>query len=141
MGKPAPDITGVDLEGKPLTMTAKSGKVTLIVFWGSWCGPCMALVPTEIKLAEKYQGKAFAIYGVNGGDERDVALEAAKRKKMNWPSFFSGEERRSGLDVVWNVDAWPKVYVIDHKGVIQYVGHGKGMTEAVDRCMEELKDK
>jgi len=65
----APDIVSEDLDAKPLKLSARSGKVTLLVFWGSWCGPCMKLVPHEAALAKKYMGRPFQLYGVNGGDE------------------------------------------------------------------------
>jgi thiol-disulfide isomerase/thioredoxin len=130
VGQVAPDIEGKDLDGKPLHMTAKSGRVTLLVFWGSWCGPCMRLVPHEAALKEKYKGKPFAIYGVNGGDAPEVARNTAQEKGITWPSFYGGRVR-GGLPAVWNVDAWPAVYVIGPDGVIGHKGYDEGVEEAV----------
>lgn len=138
VGKPAIDVQGIDLEGKPLKLTAGNGTVSMLVFWGTWCGPCMRLVPREVALAEKYQGQPFKIYGVNGGDEQKKALESAKAKKMTWPSFFIGPNG-DGLGAVWGVSAWPTVFVIDHQGIIRYIGHGDGMEKAVAECMENAK--
>ncbi len=81
LGKLAPDISGTDLQWRQMTVTAKSGRVTVLVFWGTWCGPCMRLVPREIALNEKYKNRAFALIGVNGGDERQKAQQAAVAKK------------------------------------------------------------
>jgi thiol-disulfide isomerase/thioredoxin len=134
VGKVAPDIVGVDFDGKPLKFTARSGKATLLVFWGTWCGPCMRLVPREAALAQKYNGRPFQLYGVNGGDERDVAKDAALSKQMTWPSFYSSH-LRSGIAAVWNVVSWPAVYVIGPDGVITYKGHGDGMEEAIEAAV------
>jgi thiol-disulfide isomerase/thioredoxin len=137
VGNLAPDIVGQDLDGKPLKLTARSGKATLLVFWGTWCGPCMRLVPHEVALAEKYKSSAFQLYGVNGGDERSAAKETAVEKQMTWPSFY-GARKRGGLAAVWNVDAWPTVYVIGSDGVIRYKGHGDEMelrTSTRSECM------
>lgn len=140
VGKPAIDVEGVDLEGKPLKLTPGNGTVTMLVYWGTWCGPCMRLVAREVALAEKYQGQPFKIYGVNGRDEQKVAQESAKAKKMTWPSFFIGDNpNNDGLAAVWGVSAWPTVFVIDHEGVIRYIGHGDGMEKAVAECMEKVK--
>jgi thiol-disulfide isomerase/thioredoxin len=136
VGKLAPDIVGQDLDGQPLKWTASSGKVTLLVFWGSWCGPCMRLVPHEIELKEKYKGKPFQIYGINGGDERQLAQQTALEKQMTWPSFY-GARKREGLAAIWNVDAWPAVYVIGSDGIICYKGHGDGMEAAVEQAVAQ----
>lgn len=138
VGKVAPDIVGQDLDGQPLKWTANSGKVTLLVFWGSWCGPCMRLVPHEAALKEKYQGRPFQLYGINGGDERQVAKETAVEKRMTWPSFY-GARKRGGLAAVWNVDSWPAVYVIGSDGVIRYKGHGDGMEAAVEKAVVQAE--
>ena len=134
VGMVAPDVVGEDLDGKPLKLTTKSGKVTLLVFWGSWCGPCMRLVPHEAAMLEKYTGRPFQLYGVNGGDEREVAKKTTLEKQMTWPSFY-GARIRGGLAAVWNVDAWPAVYVIGPDGVIQYKGYGDDLEAAVEKAL------
>lgn len=138
IGKVAPDIVGQDLDGMPLKMRANSGKVTLLVFWGTWCGPCMQLVPHEAALAEKYKGRPFQLYGINGGDEREVAKKTVAEKQMQWPSFY-GARKRGGLAAVWNVDAWPAVYVIGSDGVIRYKGHGDDMESAVEKAVAQAE--
>ena len=138
IGKLAPDIVGQDLDGTSLKLTARSGKVTLLVFWGTWCGPCMRLVPQEVALAEKYKARAFQLYGINGGDERETAKKTAVEKQMTWSSFYGG--KRGGLAAVWNVVAWPMVYVIGSDGVIRYKGHGDEMEAAVEKAMEQAEE-
>jgi thiol-disulfide isomerase/thioredoxin len=140
VGNVAPDIVGEDLDGKPLTLTMTGGKVTLLVFWGSWCGPCMKLVPHEAALLEKYKAAPFQLYGVNGGDKREVARKTALEKQMTWPSFY-GTRRSGGLAAVWNVDAWPAVYVIGPDGVIQYKGHGDDLEAAVEKAIASAEQR
>ena len=69
VGKPAPEITGKDLDGRPMSLSETRGKVTVIVFWGSWCGPCMRMVPHEKELLARHTDKPFGIIGVNSGDD------------------------------------------------------------------------
>lgn len=137
VGLVPPEVVGADVDGKPLKLTPADGKVKVLIFWGTWCGPCMALVPTERKLVEDHSGKPFALFGVNGGDERETAKEAMAAKQMTWPSFFGG--MRGGIPAEWNVQAWPTVFVIDPAGVIRYKGHGEGLEEAVAQCFADLR--
>src|SRR5262249_2339563 len=59
-GKPAPEIEGTDMAtGKPLKLSDYRGKVVLLVFWGTWCGPCMEAVKHERALAERHKGRPF----------------------------------------------------------------------------------
>ena len=73
VGKPAPEIDGVDLDGKPMKLSDYRGKVVVVVFWGSWCGPCMAEVPHERELVERLKGKPFALLGVDCEEDQQVA--------------------------------------------------------------------
>src|SRR5262245_27843174 len=70
IGANAPDIVGEDLEGKPLRLSDFRGKVVLLAFWGTSCSPCMAEIPKERALRERYQSKPFAIVGVNSDKSR-----------------------------------------------------------------------
>src|SRR5205823_1422205 len=108
-----------------------------LVFWATWCGPCMAMVPHERALAERYAGKPFVIVGVNGDilPEKNIKLEvngkvidqtaqvkaAIEKHKITWRSFRNGQ---IGIGMDWNVRSWPTVFLIDHRGIIR--GKWKG---------------
>ncbi len=94
VGKPAPEIEGVDIDGKPLKLSDYRGKVVMLVFWGSWCGPCMALVPHERELAlNDSKGQPFALLGVDCEDNKDTARAVMARERMTWPNWFDGAPR------------------------------------------------
>jgi thiol-disulfide isomerase/thioredoxin len=116
-GKVVPEIAGTDVNGKPLKLSSFRGKVVLLVFWGSWCGQCMAQVPSEKKLMEKYAGKPFTIVGVNCIDTNSKAAATVKEQKMTWPSFVDGED--GPIATGWNISEFPSMYLIDAKGVIR----------------------
>ena len=81
VGKPAPGIEGVDMDGKPLKLSDQKGKVVVLVFWGTWCGPCMAQVPEERKLVERLKGQPFALLGVDCDRDKDTARAVMAREK------------------------------------------------------------
>ena len=116
-GKVIPDLAGTDFAGKPLKLSSFRGKVVLLVFWGTWCGPCMAKVPFERQLMEQHAGRPFTVIGVNTGDPKNKAASVMKEQKMNWPSFFDGED--GPIITKWNISSFPTVFLIDAKGVIR----------------------
>jgi thiol-disulfide isomerase/thioredoxin len=136
VGKPAPEIEGEDLNRAKFKLSDSRGKVTLLVFWASWCGPCMADVPHERELVEHFKGRPFVLVGVNADDKRDPARKAVDKAGITWRSFWNGEEGAGGpIALAWNVRGWPTVYVIDHKGVIR---HKHLRRNGLDKPLEEL---
>lgn len=120
IGKPAPDVAAEDLDGVRFKLSDYHGKVVLLVFWASWCSPCMAEVPHEKELVERFKGRPFVLIGVNGDEEKRNAARAVTRDQIPWRSFWNGPDRAAGSVVAaYNVRGWPTVYVIDPRGVIR----------------------
>lgn len=119
IGRVAPEIDGEDLEGKPMKLSDFRGKAVAIVFWGSWCGPCVRMIPHERELVEKYRDQPFVLLGVNA-DRRASAVALAKRERMTWRSWWDGENNIGPIATEWNVLAWPAVYILDADGVIRF---------------------
>ncbi|HVU89986.1 MAG TPA: TlpA disulfide reductase family protein [Pirellulales bacterium] len=120
-GMPAPEISGEDMNGVPMKLSDYRGKVTVVVFWGSWCGPCMRMVPHEKELFERYHDKPFAIVGVNCGDELETARETVAAKEMSWRHWRDRSQTRRGpVQIAYDVQHWPTVWVIDREGTIRY---------------------
>lgn len=111
---------GEDLDGVLMKLSDFRGKVVLLSFWGTWCGPCMAMIPHERELSETFKKQPFAIVGVNS-DEKDEELKTAITKhNITWRSFWCGPKGADGpIPTTWNVTGWPTVIVIDHTGVIR----------------------
>ena len=136
-GKPAPEINGVDVEGKPLKLSDYRGKVVVLVFWGSWCGPCMREVPRERELAEKFKGKPFALLGVNCKETKEAALKAIKAEKMTWPSWHDGED--GPIQSLYHIEHYPTMMVIDAQGIIRAKGLlGDGLDTFVEELLKEV---
>ncbi|MHC5541195.1 TlpA family protein disulfide reductase [Singulisphaera rosea] len=139
VGKVAPDIVGEDLDGKPLNLKDHRGKVVVLCFWATWCGPCMAMVPHERELVRRMAGKPFALIGINADEatNREKAKSAARDERMVWPSFwdegFDGPIQRR-----YNVDHYPTTYVLDASGRIRYIDvRDKDLDRAIDALLSE----
>jgi hypothetical protein len=100
----------------------------------------MAMVPSEVRLAERMNGKPFALVGVNGDCIRDDAKHAVEKDKMTWPSFWSEKGPDGPIPTAWNVDGWPMVYVIDPDGVIRFKvgGYGPGWEDDLNKEIDQI---
>jgi thiol-disulfide isomerase/thioredoxin len=122
VGAKAPAITGTDLDGKSLDLSEYRGKVVMLSFWASWCGPCRDLFPHERSLVERYQGKPFVLLGVNEDQKIESARRLMEKGDVVWRSFADGDS--GTLSHTFGVDALPSVFIIDHNGVLQYKTRG-----------------
>ncbi len=117
-GAAFPDFKETDVEGKPLSISQYKGKVVLVDFWATWCGPCVVKLP-EIQAAyNKYHDKGFEVVGVSLDEEKDALQKFTKQKKMPWPEFFDGKRWENKLAVKYGVDATPTGYLLDREGKI-----------------------
>ncbi len=119
IGKTAPEIEGVDIDGKAFKLSDYRGKVVALVFWGSWCGPCMAMVPHERELVERLKREPFALLGVDCEADKDTARRTMAREQMTWPSWFDGEPGKGPIATRYFITSYPSVFLIDAKGVIR----------------------
>jgi acetyl esterase/lipase len=118
-GKPAPEIDGLDLAGRPIKLSEYRGRVVLLNFWGTWCFPCMKLVPHERELVAAHKGLPFDILGVNCDDEVEKARAAATRTGMTWRSIRNQSGDRPAITKEWKILGYPTLYLIDHHGTIR----------------------
>jgi peroxiredoxin len=135
-GQIAPEFAGKDLDGKSLKLKDFRGKVVLLVFWGSRCRPCMADVPHEKELVEKFKDRPFEIIGVNCDSNVDDAKSAVKKHGMSWRSFSDVGENGREATKNYVVHGLPSVYVIDHDGNIQENNlRGKALNEPLEHLI------
>jgi len=148
LGNVAPEIEGKDIDGKEIKLSDYRGKIVVLSFWASWCGPCMAMLPSEVRLAERMKGKPFALVGVNGDSRRDDVERAVEKEEITWPSFWNKEGPNGPIPTTWNVSDWPTVFVIDPNGVIRFKVAGYGgtngenvLTQKIDEILGEVLGK
>ncbi len=137
-GKPAPEIEGEDTAGQSFKLSDYRGKVVLLVFWASWCGPCRQQVPHELSLLKRLQDKPFALVGVNLDHDEKQMRAAISELGITWRNWRGGNADR--IKARYGIQAIPLVLVIDDKGIIRAkdVGGERILEETIDRLVFEV---
>ncbi len=118
VGKPAPEISLATPEGSKLALSSLKGKVVLIDFWASWCGPCRQENPNVLKMYNQHKGKGFEIYGVSLDRKREDWLAAIAQDQLSWKHVSDLQFWQSEAAQTYHVRAIPATYLIGRDGTI-----------------------
>jgi len=135
VGKPAPEIKMIDLEGNIHRISRLKGKKVILDFWTTWCPPCKKAIPNLIKLAGS-EGSDLVILGLSN-ESSDKLVPFAKETKMNYPVIAYNDK---DLPAPYNkVTAIPTLFLIDSEGVIQDVLTGYHEPEDLQARLKKIK--
>ncbi len=123
-----PDFTLTTLDGKTITPASLKGKVVLLDFWATWCGPCRQALPELKDIQKKFAKKPFEIISISVDRDRKTLEDFIQKNAMTWPQFFDDGYRVSRY--AFGVSTFPSYFVIDQGGVVVYYTHGYSMTTA-----------
>ena len=118
IGHPFPAFDEKDLNGQPLSPANFKGKIVLIDFWATWCGPCVAELPNVIAAYEKFHGKGFEIIGISLDKSRDALTGFIKEKNMPWAQYFDGLGWENKLGQQCGIRSIPATFLLDSEGRI-----------------------
>jgi thiol-disulfide isomerase/thioredoxin len=143
----------IALVGKPLTVQGRTstggkfdsadykGKVVLLDFWATWCGPCIAELPNVKKAYSDYHDKGFEIVGISCDADDSVLNTFTKDKEMPWMQLREnsqkGEDRWHPLAKKFHVDGIPAMFLIDRKGVLRHVDAREDLEKKVAALVAE----
>jgi thiol-disulfide isomerase/thioredoxin len=118
IGQKFPGFAEQDLAGNPLSVSAYRGKVTMVDFWATWCGPCRGELPNVIATYQKYHNLGFEIIGVSLDQNRDTLTGFINASGMAWPQYFDGQGWQNKLAQQYQVRSIPMDYLLDRHGII-----------------------
>jgi peroxiredoxin len=113
-----PGFEEKDVAGKPLSLTNYLGKVVLIDFWATWCGPCVNELPKVLQAYEKHHAKGFEIIGISLDEDLRKLAEFTKEKNMAWPQFCDANGWQNKLAMKYGIHSIPATYLLDGEGKI-----------------------
>jgi thiol-disulfide isomerase/thioredoxin len=121
-GYPAPDFSFTDLDGKARKLSDYRGKVVLVDFWGTWCGPCLAAIPELVAAYEKFHARGFEIVGVDQDEKRELLQTFVTEKKLPWPQAFDGA--KGPIVSLYRITGFPSYFLLDKDGKFAVVPGG-----------------
>jgi len=118
----APDFSITTAEGEHMSLEDLRGKVVVLDFWGTWCPPCVASIPSLRGLNKRYtKESSFVLIGISSDTDEEAWSEFTTKNKMIWPQYLDRDRR---IQRAFNVRAFPTYIVVDHEGVIRYRASG-----------------
>jgi peroxiredoxin len=136
-GKPAPDFTLPDVNGKQIALSSFKGKYVLVDFWASWCGPCRGENPNVVAAYNKFKDKNFTILGVSLDEKKDAWEAAIKKDGLAWSHVSDLKYWSSSVVPLYGIDGIPYNVLVDPQGTV--IGESLRGPELEEKLQEVLK--
>src|SRR5882672_12947007 len=133
----APDFALRSLEGPNLRLQEQRGRVVMVNFWATWCGPCRIEMPHLARLYDKYRASGFQLLGINIDEDPRQAATVATKLGLRFPVLFDTEKKVSKL---YDLSTMPSNVLIDRDGKVRYIhrGYRDGYEDTYEKQIREL---
>ncbi len=141
-GQAFPDFTATDaLTGKKFSLSDLQGKVVLVDFWATWCGPCVRELPNVSRAYGQYHKKGFEIVSISLDSNRRKFESFARSKRMTWYHVMDGRGWKARLAGKYGINSIPRMFVLDPDGVCIAEGNdarGGNLDAAIKRGLKKI---
>ncbi|WP_435016725.1 redoxin family protein [Tundrisphaera sp. TA3] len=132
------------IKGSPVSIEGLKGKVVVIDFWATWCGPCIAEMPKMKKLYAEYKDKGVEFIGVSLDQAKedgglDKLKEYVEKNDIQWPQYYQGNYWESEFSMGWGINAIPCVFLVDAEGNLASVQARGKLEEMIPEYLSKAK--
>ena len=132
----APAISAKDIKGKALSL---GNGYTLLDFWGTWCKPCIAIIPELVDIRKRYPALNLVSIAVEGSmNDLPKLKKLTKELNMDWTHVYQLGSDTASISSSFNISAFPTTIIIDPAGRIVYRGSGSNSTDKLKAKLEEI---
>ena len=139
-GTKFPDFAEKDLQGNPLSVANYKGKLVLVDFWATWCGPCVGGLPSVIKAYNKHHADGFEIIGISLDMDEQKLKSFLKTKEIPWAQYFDGKGWQNKLAAKYGIQSVPATFLLDGDGkIIGQDLRGEALEEALAKALTDTR--
>jgi peroxiredoxin len=137
VGAPVPEIALPNVKDSIVNLSSFKGKVVLIDFWASWCGPCRQSNPGVVKLYNKYKDRGFEVFGVSIDSKKNDWIKAIKHDKIKYTQVNDNGGWNSKVAATFGVEMIPTSFLLDKNGnVVAIDAEGKQLDKLVSELLQ-----
>ena len=132
-----PAFTAVDLDGRPVSAESLRGKVVIVNFWATWCGPCKASLPALNEFRKNHQGKGVEVLSVNLGEQASLVSDFVTREGYALWVLLDSDSSVAGA---YGVSGIPTLVIIDKEGNVRqkFVGYDPALETKLEETINSL---
>lgn len=125
------------IDGRQVDVQKLRGKVVLVDFWATWCGPCLADMPELKKLHQEYHGKGLEVVGISFDESKSKLESYVKKEKIPWPQYFDGKGWDNEIGNELALRNVPTVVLLDKAGVLRFLNPRKDLADKIQQLLAE----